>query len=88
MPERGDAKGYVNSGEYFIHGVCEVTHLCCDATSLLHESHLGWALEGPEGVCKGSERAHHGPPFQQGPNMGLVEPRVAGLGAIIPHSAT
>lgn len=60
------------------------TDLRRDVASLLHERHLCRALDGPEGVYEGSEGARHGARLQQGTDVSLVEPRVGGLGAVVP----
>lgn len=60
------------------------TDLCCDATCLLHERHLRWALEGPQRVYEGPERMWHRPRLQQRRHISLVEPRVNGLRTVVP----
>lgn len=56
---------------------------CC-----LHECHLGWTLDGPEGVYEGSERARHRPRLQHGGHVRLVQPGVGELGAIVPQQSS
>lgn len=63
------------------------TNLRCNVSSCLHECHLCWALDGPEGVYEGPESARHRPHLQHGSHVRLVQPGVGGLRAIVPQQS-